>query len=182
MNKILLNDINYWIISVQDINPKFKAWYFDLSIHCFTKNGIESDYNYLFNLLKVKEIDVKDFNCFYENFMLLYFKKIDKKLHNIVQIFKKNNEMISDNHWNWKGGITPENKKDRCSSKYKNWRISVFLRDKYTCQKCNKKGGILNAHHIIEFAKNKDLRFDINNGITLCKKCHINLHSKKLIK
>jgi len=33
------------------------------------------------------------------------------------------------------------------------------------------------AHHIKNYANNLSDRVDINNGITLCKKCHINYHS-----
>ena len=60
--------------------------------------------------------------------------------------------------------------------KIKNWRIAVFERDNYTCQCCKNRGSVLNAHHIHNFAKYKDLRFELNNGITLCKKCHIEFH------
>lgn len=81
-----------------------------------------------------------------------------------------------ENHWNWKGGITDENHRLRESSKYHQWRNEVFARDKYTCQKCGQTGGVLNAHHIKPFSIYPDLRFDIGNGITLCKKCHIELH------
>lgn len=61
---------------------------------------------------------------------------------------------------------------------YKLWRLAVFERDKYTCRVCNTKGGILHAHHIKEWAKHSELRFDINNGLTLCRKCHIEVHRK----
>jgi len=72
----------------------------------------------------------------------------------------------------WKGGITPKNKTIRHSIDYKLWRKSVFERDSYTCQVCREVGGYLEAHHIKSFAEHQELRFDISNGITLCKECH----------
>lgn len=77
----------------------------------------------------------------------------------------------------WKGGITPINLKIRNSLEYKEWRESVFKRDNYTCQCCSdNKGGNLNAHHIKEFSKFPKLRMKLANGITLCKKCHVEKH------
>ena len=73
---------------------------------------------------------------------------------------------------------TDESKIWRRRTEYKKWRESVYKRDEYTCQECGKKGGILNPHHIKEFSKYKELRFDINNGITLCIKCHKKIHRK----
>lgn len=63
----------------------------------------------------------------------------------------------------------------RCSE-YKHWRDSVLKRDNFTCIKCGNKYGELNAHHIKPFSTHPELRYDLENGITLCKKCHIELH------
>ena len=78
------------------------------------------------------------------------------------------------NHYNWKGGITPVMHSIRMSMAYRCWRAAVFERDNYTCQMCNVRGGYLQAHHIEPVHDNKNtlLIFDVNNGITLCKKCH----------
>lgn len=77
----------------------------------------------------------------------------------------------SKSHY-WKGGITSEVRTLRSSAKYRDWRMTVFARDFFTCQICQQVGGKLNAHHIKSFSRNKDLRFNINNGITLCEACH----------
>ena len=37
---------------------------------------------------------------------------------------------------------------------------------------CSRKGGELQAHHVVRFADNYELRFILSNGVTLCKKCH----------
>ncbi len=75
-------------------------------------------------------------------------------------------------HWNWKGG-----KKRRETVEYIDWRLAVYERDKYTCVSCgDKRGHNLQAHHIMPFSKYPDLRLEISNGVTLCKKCHAKLH------
>ena len=80
------------------------------------------------------------------------------------------------NPW-WKGGITPKNAKIRNSRDYRIWREAVFRRDDWTCQDCgarSKKGKpiIIQAHHILSFATDPELRTTINNGKTLCIDCH----------
>jgi len=74
----------------------------------------------------------------------------------------------------WKGGISSERNQIMSSVEYKQWRIDVYERDDYTCQACSdNKGHNLNAHHILNFSDYKDLRLDVNNGITLCENCHV---------
>ena len=71
-----------------------------------------------------------------------------------------------------------ERRKRRHYPEYYQWRNSVFTRDNYTCQHCGVAGGDLNAHHIKPYAKFKELRTDVNNGITLCKTCHSLEHNR----
>ena len=73
---------------------------------------------------------------------------------------------------NWRGGVTPINQIIRTSKEYKLWRKAVFERDNYTCQKCDTKGGVLNADHIKRFSQYPELRFSLENGRTLCIDCH----------
>jgi 5-methylcytosine-specific restriction endonuclease McrA len=79
----------------------------------------------------------------------------------------------------------------RDSSKYQEWRQKVFVRDNFTCKECKNIGGMLHAHHIKRFAilieevkinlPLMDLYdgamiyepfWDLNNGKTLCERCH----------
>ena len=74
---------------------------------------------------------------------------------------------------NWRGGITPERMCARSTVEYENWRNEVYKKDWYTCQCCGQFKGIKKqAHHLINFANNEDLRYDVDNGITLCEDCH----------
>lgn len=78
----------------------------------------------------------------------------------------------------WKGGITEENHKIRSGIETRLWREAVFARDNWTCQKYGIKGGKLHSHHIQNFAQYIELRFAIDNGITLSEKAHKEFHKK----
>ena len=66
----------------------------------------------------------------------------------------------------------PHNSRRRSCTLNTQWRNNVFKRDNYTCRKCGKVGGVLNAHHIKSWAKHPELRYILSNGITLCLPCH----------
>ena len=78
-------------------------------------------------------------------------------------------------HPNWNPNRSADSR-IRTSNEYLDWRKLVFERDNYTCVCCGNTGR-LNAHHIYAFSNYKELRLDINNGITLCNACH-NVNSK----
>lgn len=98
--------------------------------------------------------------------------EIHARIANSLRGHKRPN-MTGEQHFAWKGGITPINEKIRKSIEYKQWRGHVFKRDNYTCQSCKQYGGALQADHELPFAFYPDLRFEILNGRTLCKPCHL---------
>lgn len=87
---------------------------------------------------------------------------------------------------NWKGGISKIDKRCRIIKEYIQWRSDIFKRDNWTCKICNTNKCYVTAHHIKSFtkiikeyniktldeARNCGELWDINNGITLCEKCH----------
>jgi hypothetical protein len=85
---------------------------------------------------------------------------------------------LKEKSWNWKGGTSPEKKIIRKGLQFKLWREAVFVRDNWTCQKYNTKGGTLHPHHIQNFSDFPELRFEVSNGITLSEKAHREFHKK----
>lgn len=76
-------------------------------------------------------------------------------------------------HWNWNNGATKAKQLAKNTIEYKVWRRAVYKRDNFTCQECgDNRGRNLEAHHIKPYSLFSSLIFDINNGLTLCKKCH----------
>ena len=92
----------------------------------------------------------------------------------------------------WKGGKTTIQSAIRSAVENSHWRLKVYERDKFTCRNCgDDKGHVLNAHHIVNLAhlideykinkdnylQHKDKIYNISNGATLCKTCHMRFHS-----
>ena len=79
----------------------------------------------------------------------------------------------------WKGGRPWERFRDPA---YVRWRNAVLARDEYRCRNCGRqcrkheKG--LAAHHIQSYASEPELRLDLDNGLTLCRRCHMALHGR----
>ena len=62
----------------------------------------------------------------------------------------------------------------------KDFRARVLKRDKYKCQMCGYKvRRFLQVHHIVRYADNTALRYDDDNGITLCTRCHYKVRNQE---
>lgn len=59
------------------------------------------------------------------------------------------------------------------------WVDAVISRDRATCQHCGANNIELHAHHLKPYKQFPELRYELGNGITLCCKCHWNVHSAK---
>lgn len=108
-------------------------------------------------------------------------KKPKSELHK-EKLRKSHLGMFAEKSGNWQGGITSINAKIRASIETRLWREAVFARDNWICQKYKTKGGKLHPHHIQNFSQFPELRFAIDNGITLSEKAHQEFHRKYGIK
>lgn len=72
-----------------------------------------------------------------------------------------------------------ENLEQRHSSTLDHWRSRVLRRDDYKCVVCG-SDKCLQAHHIIPVRNGRRDKFNVNNGITLCRKCHDLVHIHEL--
>lgn len=57
------------------------------------------------------------------------------------------------------------------------WRRCVFERDDYVCDVCGVRGGRLQAHHLDCWSAYPNRRFDVSNGVTLCRAHHRTFHN-----
>ena len=79
----------------------------------------------------------------------------------------------------FKDGKVADRRGQRFSAEYKRWRFDVFAKDGFVCQQCgDSRGGNLQAHHVKSFSDHPELRFVVENGITICEKCHEKTHAK----
>ena len=110
-------------------------------------------------------------------------RKVSEETKRKVRETKLKNGTVpkGDKHYKWKGGKGWERFKN---PEYIQWRNQVLSRDSYICQdcerQCRKSEKGLAAHHIKPYAKYPELRLDVDNGVTLCRKCHMARHGKTI--
>lgn len=76
-------------------------------------------------------------------------------------------------HWNYSESARRKNR----GGSHRKWVNAVISRDGATCQQCGATNVELHAHHKESFREYPEKRFDVDNGITLCYRCHWDLHT-----
>lgn len=142
--------------------------------------GREKGTNHLTGIAKSKESNAK--------------RSVSHKLwckNNPDKVKDRSKKTRGEKHYLWKGGATKLNISIRQLDENRKWMDAVKARDG-GCVNC---GAIakLESHHIIPFAmllerytitdretaRNTPQLWDVSNGITLCRKCHYELHGRK---
>ena len=88
-------------------------------------------------------------------------------------------QRVGEKHPRWIADRTKVVKNNRSKYEYENdgayrvWMIQVKNRDHWKCKIADKNcNGRLEAHHILNWIDFPELRYEINNGITLCHAHH----------
>lgn len=88
----------------------------------------------------------------------------------------RNKHLVGPRHPNWMGGHSRARGKDYNSPEYREFRLAVLSRDNWTCQDCHKRGGRLQVHHLKPWGPHPELRYSVDNAVTLCRPCHLGRH------
>ena len=102
--------------------------------------------------------------------MLLASKK--NKGRKLTEEHKQKLSLIQIKKWD-KIGRKTKGKDERLKDyKYLGLRRLVLKRDNFSCTTCGVVGGKLEMHHIKEWRNYPELRYELDNVITLCNTCH----------
>jgi len=120
------------------------------------------------------------------NYGIFLCKKCYNESKKGIPRTQKVKDKISRTHkerWKMHKYKTLLNERMRRGKDFAKWRKKVFERDNYICQKCKKRSKKgerieLHPHHILNFSNHEDLRFIVDNGVTLCVECHQEFHKR----
>jgi len=89
---------------------------------------------------------------------------------------KQSKSQIGEKNHAWKGGRTYKSHKR--DYRFSDWRNAVIKRDNSTCVICEKFCMYAITHHVKHSSEFPELKYDVENGKTLCYDCHMILHQK----
>lgn len=97
-------------------------------------------------------------------------KWLDKKGYIEVTEYKKDDDNVYRSRF-------VEYGKERFGIEYQEWRREVLISREFACEQCGTNKN-LQIHHIESWALDDARRFDVDNAMVLCKKCHAEKHPK----
>ena len=122
-----------------------------------------------------------------------------KRSQSVKEWCKQNPEAVSargeklrgENHYRWSGGASKLNQAIRRMTENRKWMDAVKRRDG-CCTQCG-SGESLEAHHLkalaeiiqdnsiesVDEARRCPELWDVDNGVTLCQRCHYQEHGRK---
>ena len=102
----------------------------------------------------------------------------------LVESQKKHREWL-ENHNKKKPFENAVRTNNYNNSEWRALRMKVLKRDNYQCQQCGATkeecGYQLEVHHIIPPKGNKELFYNIDNCVTLCKWCHARITQQEIM-
>mgnify|MGYP001601780754 CR=1 FL=1 len=102
-------------------------------------------------------------------------KKASLATRKKMSIAIKNAIPRGENHYKWNPDreYIKHNKRDNVNAEYHLWARNIKRRDGWICKIKNIDCyGRLEAHHILPWSQFPELRYELNNGITLCQFHH----------
>lgn len=123
---------------------------------------------------RIDAMPVDDVDIIRASALAMFTKELEGKIRNLqddetLQVTFRIDIVGTDGNIRGGSGV------NRNMPEYIEWRRCVYERDGYTCQECGSKGH-LEAHHIKAWSLYPALRFDVANGVTLCRACHQDKH------
>lgn len=121
--------------------------------------------------LKIEPCEMNSHHCRMILEKLAEYEDLEERLH---KIFGEKSENVYKLPLFKETTGYGERDKQRHTKEYKKWRKEVLKRDNYICQMCGKPNSNI-AHHKVRFRDcydDKNIVYDIGNGVCLCKRCH----------
>ncbi len=77
---------------------------------------------------------------------------------------------------NYNVNLTNEERENRRNNEVKEWALNVKRKGYFKCDICSSKKK-LHSHHLNGYVCDKENRYNVENGVCLCRKCHLEFHS-----
>jgi ribosomal protein L37AE/L43A len=98
--------------------------------------------------------------------------------HTEEQNKAKSERQTGEGNHRYNPDITDEQRAKQRTRLHDNWAVEVKELANYVCDKCGDTENAKVAHHLQAYAKYEESRYDVSNGVCLCRSCHAEFHGK----